>query len=262
MACTRDRIINFLESLDIDVNVGKNKARGNKGFFSAGRNRYRIDVAKGLSEEEEVKVLVHEFAHYIHYCYDKKLKNLTFIFPDLSSKIMDELISVTVEAIDKNDIKPLFLKKAQLAEDINTYYEYIVSEIGDFSLNKPLADLEKHLKGSNYRYLLKHDKVRVLDGFSNKIYSVEDINSYGLDNCTKNYILLRSKQRMLKRINSKISRLNRYYNNPSELFSRAIEAYILSPNRLKTNHELLYCEINRAVETERIKVLTKFVKFL
>ena len=262
MACTRDRIINFLKSLGIDVNVGKNKARGNKGFFCAGRDCHRIDVAKGLSEAAELKVLVHEFAHYIHYGYDKTLKDLSFIFPDLSPEIMEELISVTVECVDKNEIEPFFIKKAELAKDIKRYYNCIASIKGDFSINKPLADVEKFIKDSKYRHLLKYDKVRVTDGFGSKIYSIDEIDSYGLDNCVKNYILLKSRQRMVKRINSKISRLNRYYNNPSELFSRAIEKYILNPDELKNRHNLLYNEIDKTVKSGKIQTLTNFVKVL
>ena len=262
MACTRDRIINFLESLNIDVNVGKNKARGNKGFFSAAGNQYRIDVAKGLSEEAQARVLVHEFAHYVHYFYDKKLKNLNFIFPDLSPELLNELISVTVEAVDKNDISPLFTAKEELTCIIKELYKRLVSKYGKFCLNKPFYMLEKTLKSSKLFYLLKHDRVKVIDGFGFKLYSIENLDSYCNDDGIKDYILLKSKQRMLRRINSKISRLNRYYNNQSELFSRAIEAYVFNPSDLRTNHDLLYKTLNCTIESGKIELLTKFVNIL
>ena len=262
MACTRDRIINYLNSLSIDVNIGKNKAGGNNGFFRAGRDRYRIDVAKGLSKEAEIKVLVHEFAHYVHYCYDKNLKDLSFIFRDLSPELMDELISVTVESVNRDDIKPLFIKKDELSDKIKTYHEYIESKMGKFSINKPFNDIEKCLKKSNYRYLLKYDRVKVRDAFGIKIYSVDELEKYELEECVKNYLLLKSAQRMLRRINSRISRLNRYYNNPSELFSRAIERYVLTPDSLMKNHKDLYNVLNEVVESGKIEVLTNFIKIL
>ena len=70
MASERNRIlncVNFLEKQGIRVNIGKNKARGNKGFFKVGRDLYRIDVAKGLDDEVIISTLCHEFSHFIHY---------------------------------------------------------------------------------------------------------------------------------------------------------------------------------------------------
>ena len=77
MACERNRIvelIDYLSSLGIDVNIAKNKARGNKGFFRVKEEKFRIDIAKGLSDDAVLSVLIHESAHFIHYQYDKKLK--------------------------------------------------------------------------------------------------------------------------------------------------------------------------------------------
>lgn len=262
MACTRDRIINFLESLDIDVNVGKNKARGNKGFFRAHSNRYRIDVAKGLTEETEIRVLVHEFAHYLHYDYDTKLKDLSFVFDELTPELMEELLSITTESIDSKDIKPLFEQKEILKNEIRNIYDNLKSLYGNFDVNKPLLAIEKTFKYTNYRYLLKHDKVKVYKGFSSCIYSVENLDKYSLSEEAKKYVLLKSKQRMLRRINSKISRLNRYYNNPSELFARAFEVYILNREYMKGKYSLVNARIDNAVQSGKIDKLTDFVKLL
>ena len=96
MVSKRDRILNFInyiESLGIEVNFNKNKARGNKGFFKAIGVKYRIDISKGLTEDEQLSVLLHEFAHYIHYSYDKNLQNLEIV--------------KTVSSLKKKEICPL-----------------------------------------------------------------------------------------------------------------------------------------------------------
>lgn len=168
MACERNRILEttqYLESLGIEVNIGKNKARGNKGFFKAYDKNFRIDIAKNQSEETVLKTLVHEFAHYVHYTYDKTLKSLDFII-DEDDELTEELIKLTVDSISKNSIAPIFKAK-----------EEIKAEIAKSSLNI----------------------------FKQKFL-----------------------QKELKRINSKISRLNRYYNSATELFARSMEAYILN----------------------------------
>ena len=109
---------------------------------------------------------------------------------------------------------------------------------------------------------MKYDRVKVRDAFGIKIYSVDELEKYELEECVKNYLLLKSAQRMLRRINSRISRLNRYYNNPSELFSRSIERYVLTPDSLMKNHKDLYNVLNEVVESGKIEVLTNFIKIL
>jgi hypothetical protein len=65
---------NYLKSCGIEVYVGKNNARGNKGYFKVKGADFRIDIAKGQSEDVILKTLAHEFAHFVHYYYDKSLK--------------------------------------------------------------------------------------------------------------------------------------------------------------------------------------------
>lgn len=167
MVSERNRILEitkYFQSLGIEVNVGKNKARGNKGFFKACNKSFRIDIAKGQSEEVILKTLVHEFAHFIHYSYDNTLKSLDFII-DENDELTEELIKLTVESIPKDSVAPIFKAK-----------EAIKSEIS------------KSPNSFKLKYL----------------------------------------QKELRRINSKISRLNRYYNSPTELFARSIETYLLN----------------------------------
>ena len=112
-------LVSFIQSLGIEVNIGKNKARGNKGFFRAKEGSFRIDIAKNQKEEEILHLLVHEFAHYLHYTNDKTLKSLDFIFNE-NDDLQEEMIELTVNLIPKSSIEPLFRAKDELTEEIKS----------------------------------------------------------------------------------------------------------------------------------------------
>lgn len=203
MACQRNRIVEFIEylsSLGVEVNWGKNKARGNKGFFKVRDGRFRIDISKNLSDEAALSVLVHEAAHYIHYQYDKKLKSLSFILSNHNMDIEEELISLTVDSIPKESVKPLFEARDNLKNDLK---------------GKVITPCELIIK-----------------------------------------------KRALNNLNSRISRLNKYYNSPTELFARSIEAFILNKEYFSAKAPLLYKEYIKAIETNEIPVLTRMAEIL
>lgn len=199
MVSQRNRIINiikYIESLGISLNIGKNKARGNKGFFKVKGNKYRIDIANNIQEDELFLLLVHEFAHYLHYKYDKSLKSLSFLLGEKESELQEEMISLTVKQISKKSISPLFKAQDELKRDI--------------------------LKTSG--------------------------------------ITLELKKKALKRINSKISRLNRYYNQPTELFARAMEVYFTS-NRCCRELAPNFAEImDKRIVDKNIPMLSEFAE--
>jgi transposase len=76
------------------------------------------------------------------------------------------------------------------------------------------------------------------------------------------YLKLKSKQRALKRVNSKISRLNKYYNSPTELFARSFELYIADSNKLLRIAPNVHKEFEKTLKENKIKLLTGFVKNL
>lgn len=251
MVSERDRIIDvvqYIESLGIEVNIGKNKARGNKGFFKFDGSKFRIDIAKGQNEDAILKTLAHEFAHFVHYRYDKTLKSLNFIFDD-SKDITKELLDITVEMIPKISVEPLFTKKEKLKTEI--------SDLEKELDNLNLEILENKIKFSPLKYLLKYDRVKVFEGFSFKIYKVEDLNN---NTDIEKYILLRSKQRHLKRLNSKISRMNRYYNSPTELFARSFEMYATSRPSLKVIAPKIFEIFEENCKNPKIPELAIFLK--
>ena len=263
MASERNRIIdciNYLESLGITVNVGKNKARGNKGIFMHNADNFRIDIRKLETEKEILSVLIHEFSHYIHFLHDKTLKSLEFAFGEYSEDIHEELINVTVQSLPKKYAKQLFKEKESADSDIKAQAKILKSKFADFKISKPYKKIESTFTVPA-NYLLKYDKIK----YFNKIYSITNaVNDFPeLTREQIAYMELRSKQRKLKRINSRISKLNRYYNNPSELFSRFMEMYVLDNEHLKNiapSAFFKFIEMNNKSNSNYLMKLNEFVK--
>lgn len=259
MACKRDRIIDFIREQGITVNIKKNKARGNKGFFKAVSNKYRIDIAKGMSDEEVLRVLVHEFVHYIHYQYDKKMVSYDFLFESINDEIIEELLKITVSSIDKSDIKPLLDQEKILETNINDLTIAIQQDYPNLTINTPYKIIEDKIK-NNFKYLLKYDVVKVIENFRLKIYDIKNINEYELSNDVRNYIILKSKQRLLKRVRNRISKLNQYYNKPSELIARSFEKYVFDRDYLKNNTPILFERYNCLIKNNKIPLLSEVIE--
>ena len=77
--------------------------------------------------------------------------------------------------------------------------------------------------------MLKYDKIQIL----NKVYSITNIDNDfpSLSSVQIAYLSLKSKQRAQKRVNSRICKLNKYYNRPAELLARFAEVYFLEPDK-------------------------------
>lgn len=265
MAGKRDRIVTiteYLNSLGVTVNIGKTKARGNRGIFmGGGKQAFRIDIAKDAPQESILQVLIHEFAHYVHYCYDKKMESLDFINKDISSSadLLEELLNVTVSKIPKSAVVELYGLKEKLRNEIKMLSEDIKVAYPDFKLSSPYRRLEKSLKNP-VKYLLKYDRVRVFY----KVYSIEHIKDdfpY-LSPAQAAYIMIKSKQRALGRINSRISKMNRYYNRPAELFARFVELYFLDLEKSRKEAPLFSQVMDNILQNNRIPELTQLKNIL
>lgn len=259
MVSERNRILKiteYIESNGILVNIGKNKAQGHRGFFKAKGDFFRIDIAKGMTFEETIKALAHEFAHFVHYSYDKSLKSLDFVF-NMNDEIMEELVSLTVDLLSKTSVQPLFLQKENVKNELKNLQNLMKEIFPSFNGKFPNKSLENKIKSSKYKYLLKYDNVKVLEGFSMKLYSISELKG---DNELELYLMIKSKHRLLNRINSKISRLNRYYNSPSELFARAFETFINNPNHLNKIAPNVYFSLRDAIDKNKIPLLKGFVE--
>lgn len=227
MDCPRNRIlkiVEYLKSLGIEVNIGKNKAQGNRGFFKVKNNQFRIDIAAKLDDDTILRTLIHEFAHFVHYNYDKSLQSLDFILGKENDILLEELIDLTVESIPKTTVQPIFEAKKRLQSELKSIEEKLIVLYPKFKLSKPCKEIEQKIKKTDFRYLLKYDKVKVYEGFCTKVYTLDAVQA---TEDIQLYLKLRSLQRAIRRVNSKISRLNKYYNSPTELFARSLEYYIL-----------------------------------
>ena len=266
MAGQRDRIIelkNYIESLGVDVNIGKNKAKGNKGFFKARKNsNYRIDIAKNLSDTDVLKVLIHEAAHYVHYRNDSSLKSLDFIFNNRFKEFEEDLISLTVDTIPKDFATELFRQKQPIKDEISVISKKIKTTYPDINLSQKNNKIQREISKYKFKHLLKYDRVKVLNGFSTKIYSIDTLSNDFKEIKPEylDYIKLCSLKRRLSRINSKISRLNRYYNTPTELFARSFEFYALNSDYMKSLTPNLYNFYKEVVP--KIALLSDIVKIV
>lgn len=225
MASERNRVTRLAEyitSLGVIVNIGKNKARGNKGIFCKKRDGYRIDISENIDADSTLSTLLHEFAHYIHYCNDSTLSSLDFVFKDLSELEQEELIKITVQNVPKEFASSLYKCKQHYMLENKKLVSYIKAVYPNFKVSEPFKPIERLLKYP-VKYLLKYDKIQVLT----QIYAVDTLEN-DFKTLTEEqiaYIRLKSNQRQLARINSKINRLNKYYNQSSELWARFFELF-------------------------------------
>lgn len=266
MVSKRNRVlnlINYIESLGVQVNIKKNTARGNKGFFKAlSPYNYRIDISKVISDDDILRVLVHEFAHYIHFKNDKTLQSLNFILDDYDAK--QELIELTVDSISKSTVKPLFDKKEYYNQKVKELSKELKSKYHDFKLTQAYKPLENKISKTDYKYLLKHDSV-IVHNFLGKItYSISELENSGnvLPKDELNYLKLKSAQRGIRKINGKISKLNKYYNSPTELFARSFEYFIFEPDKMQELTPNLYLRYKDIIDLKKNNMLSEMFEIL
>lgn len=236
---TKKNLIEFLKSLNIDVRVNT-KARGNQGLYQ----KNRIDISRELKEERAIEVLVHEFAHHIHYKIDKDfVKNggsiQTLFNTNDISEIQKELINIT-NLTDKNSRLEIFKNsKIEISDKIKSMQKAIKRDYPDFQRSKKFMEFEKYIKNSDAKYLIKYDAIRIMHGFffkKERILSVKnlEIDFPDMPKAFQIYIKLCSMRRKQSKISKRINKLNKYYEKPTELFARFVRAYFSSPESVST----------------------------
>ncbi len=256
----------FLRSLGLVVHTNT-KARGHQGFFL----KNRIDISNNICFKRKIEVLIHEFTHYIHYKIDSQIGkthgNLEILFPNADIKrIENELFSVT-KAFDNNKSTSLLQnQRSKVIEEIKELDRQIKSYYPDFKRSYPYKPFERTIKKTDAKYLLKYDRVKVKTVFlgQTKLYTIKTIDEDfpSLDIQTKNYIRLKSKQRALKRISSRINRINSYYKRPTELFARFVEALFIDTEKVSQiapHSYLVFCsELSKNKYLELADFINKF----
>lgn len=246
---TFKRMVEFIRSLGLTVNT-TTKARGHQGFFL----KDRIDISTELPIQRKIEVLIHEFTHHVHYKIDptvyKTHGDLSILFPNADIKrIEEELLCVTRFITNNKTSSSLLALRDKTIGEIKELDKKIKLEYPDFKRSYPHKKLEKQIKQTDAKYLLKYDRVSVKGIFTTKtkLYTILtlDTDFPQLSDSAKNYIKIKSKQRVLKRISSRTNKLNNYYKRPTELFARFVEALFVDTQKvseLAPHAYLVFCK--------------------
>lgn len=221
-------LVKYFRTLGLTVNRST-KARGHQGFYL----QNRIDVSKNTPPHRVVPTLLHEFAHYIHSRIEPDMPRtggtFTALFGEENPVFIEELLKVT-NFVDENSMfLKLYEHKDRLKNKIKNLEQIIKADYPEFMRSKKFKDFDKYIKKTNARYLLKYDRVKLIEkGFFKKtttIYTIENIERDfpEMPAAFAAYIRLRSAQRRQARVSAKISRYKKYYEKPSELFARLVE---------------------------------------
>ena len=232
MDCTRNElskdIINFFKSLGIEVHT-TTKALGHQGFFRLNR----IDISKNIKPERVIPTLIHEFSHYIIYKKKPLCKDFFPIFNTNEDFLYEELQKVTNFVDENSKLEKLFIQKENIKETINYHEKIIKNKYPNFKRGEEFKPFTKYARFSDVKHLLKYDAVKVLHWFSYKTYSIINIEKEFPDIPEEfvSYLKLRSCQRKQASVTRRIRKLNKYYNEPTELFARFIEGLYLDKDK-------------------------------
>ncbi len=247
----KKELIRYFKSLGLSVHTST-KARGHQGFFL----KNRIDISKNTPQDRIIPTLLHEFAHYIHSKIEPDMAKtggtLNALFQSGDTIILDELMRVT-NFVDENSLCiRLYEHKDRVKAKIKEYDKTIKLYYPKFQRSKKFKEFDKFIRKSNARYLLKYDRVKVIErGFFKrniKIYTIDNIEKdFDMPEAFAAYIRLKSYTRKQARIAARINKYKKYYEKPAELFARFVEGlYIdkewteaLAPVAVKKFYELL-----------------------
>lgn len=247
-----ERLIKYFKSLGLTVHTGT-KARGHQGFFL----KNRIDISRNIPENRVVPTLLHEFAHYIHSKLEPDMNktggSLEVLFKSNNLIYKEELIKVT-NFVDNNSLcVRLYEHKDRVKTKIKEYESIVKHYYPKFMRSKKFKEFDRYIKRSNARYLLKYDRVRLIEGGffrkTTKLYSIDNIEKDFTDMppAFVAYIRLRSYQKKQARISARINKYKKYYEKPCELFARLVEGLhmdkewveAIAPNVTKQFFDLL-----------------------
>lgn len=265
----KKELINYFKSLGLTVHTST-KARGHQGFFL----NNRIDISKNITENRIIPTLLHEFAHYIHSKIEPDMNRtggtLSMLFKEDNPIFTEELIKVT-NFVDQNSLcVRLYEHKDRVKAKIKEYENIIKLYYPKFMRSKKFKEFDKYIKKSNARYLLKYDRVKLIQGGffrkTTKLYTIDNLEKDFTDmpKAFAAYIRLKSFQKKQSRISARINKYKKYYERPTELFARLIEGLYLdkewteaiAPHVTKKFYELLndgyYFELSKVLDNFKL----------
>lgn len=224
-----------IEGLEVYTNT---KAQGNQGFFRGNR----IDISKTIDAKRACQVIAHEYAHYIHYQIEPDMLKTfgtlekLFLTPDIEN-IKNELIQVTDFVAKNSSMEKLYSLKDKITQQIKEQEVIIKKEFPDFQHTKKFKEFEKFIRRHKAKFFLKYDRVKYITPFLRKteFYNIKNIDSDFPDipNAFRANLKMLSFKRARNRINNRISKMNRYYNRPNELFARFTEGLAIDYEYVK-----------------------------
>lgn len=260
---TKRNVVAFLRDLGITVKTNT-KARGNNGIFF----KNRIDISRDLKDDKAIEVLVHEFAHYIHDKIETGINktggSLECIFKvSNASKIKSELILVT-NKLEKNTKLEAFINaKKNISDSIKSMQKSIQKDYPNFQRSKKFVEFDKYVKNSDAKYLIKYDAIRIKKGWilkKERVYTVNNIENDFPDmpKSFQTYIKLCSLKRKQMRISRRITKMNKYYERPAELFARFVQGYFFNPDEISKIAPLTVKQFNLLLKNNYYKELKNF----
>ena len=233
---TERELIEYFKSLGLEVHT-TTKARGHLGFFSDGR----IDISKNIPNERIIPTLLHEFSHYIHFKLEKNISknggSLAVLF-NSSDNFEDELLKVTNFVDEQSKCELIFKHREKVKSEIKNLDLKIKEEFPNFQRSKPFKEFNRAVRGTKIKYLLKYDRVKIMPWFLFGKEEILSVNTVEKDfpNLKKTfvyYIKLKSLMRKQKRISNRISKLQKYFKRPTELFARFVEGLYINEKIVK-----------------------------
>lgn len=235
---TEKIFIKFLTEQGITVKTGT-KARGSLGICF----KNRIDISRKAAHDKRLNILVHEYAHKIHYDLEKEIfgkgGTLEKLFKITETKIfLQELIKVT-NFVDKNSLfDNFYTKKVEIKSEIKTLENIIKHDYPDFKktcIFKPIDNYFKKNK-SPAKYLLKYDNVKITQTIfrKEKFYSIKTLDQDfpEIPEFLRAYIRLKSKEREYQKFYRFKNKAEKYYKKPTELFARFVEGIFIDKDKI------------------------------
>lgn len=257
-AVNKKDFLNYLRSLGLIVNT-KTKARGNKGFFSG----QRIDISKNIEDERFLDTLAHEFAHYIHSkiepnCF-KKGGSLKILFNSDEVKDIEKELKIVTNFVDPNSkLEKLLSIKEEYKKRIKFQETQIKKYCPKFQRSKPYKPFDKAIRKSKAKYLLKHDRVKLITPFLKRVeqYSITTAHLDFPELRPEFIDILKLKSLQKKQANNsrRINKFKKYYSSPTELFARFVQSLVYDINTTKTlapkTYERFYTLLNQGYYKE------------
>ena len=164
--------------------------------------------------------------------------NKTVVIFNTDDVSEEELLNVTKFVDENSKCEKLFIHKEIVKKKIKVLDDKIKKDFPNFKRSKPFREFNKAIRGTNLKYLLKYDRVRIMPWF---LFGKEEILS--INNLEKDfpnlkpsfidYIRLKSFLRKQNRISGRIAKIQKYYKRPTELFARFTEGLFLDNNKVK-----------------------------